>query len=160
MKSTRILFLFALVIITFTSCKKQNPHDGCRPSKIPCPEEPRGVGGAILPQGLQAGSYVFYITIFYTNPVDNSGKLEFYIGGKEYASQTPLNYADLQNLGASSFGIALAVDTFTLTTVGYNTPQRCDCDPTTFQTHYNPPTLGLNADANKMSAAIFRNKWY
>lgn len=106
-----------------------------------------------------AGStYVFDITIYYTNPVQNSGKLEFYIGGKEYASQTPLNYADIQNLGASSFTIGLAVDTFTLTILGYNIPQRCDCNPTVYQTHYGTPVVGQNIDADKMSAAIFRNK--
>ena len=57
---------------------------------MPC--RAQGVGAAILPQGFQVDSYVFDIDIFYTNPVQNSGKLVFYIGGKEYASQTPTDF--------------------------------------------------------------------
>jgi len=130
-----LLASLVTIIVLRSSCKKE--HTGCKPQNTSCPDGPRAVGMAVLPQGLQVGTYVFDVSMYYTYPGDdNTGKLEFWIGNKLYALQTPLQHADSANLGVSSFTIALAVDSFTITSVGYNTPQRCDCDPTISYTHF------------------------
>ena len=118
----------------------------CLPQKTPCPVGPRAVGMAVYPQGVQVGTYIFNVSIFYTYPGDNNtGKLEFWIGNKQYAGQTPLQHADSTNLGVSSFTIALAVDSFTIKSVGYNTPQRCDCDPTVSYLHFETAPISSSS---------------
>ncbi len=137
MKKVSFISIMLLGIALFSACTKT--QTGCIPQPTPCPEGPKAVGMAVIPQGEQVGNYVFDVTIYYTNPGDNnSGGLKFYIGAQEYAAQTSLQHADSTSLGAASFTIALLVDTFTIKTVGYNTPQRCDCDSTISNLHYEP----------------------
>jgi len=150
MKKLSILLSLLTLIAFCTSCKKD--HSPCHPQKTPCPDGPRAVGMAVSPQGFQVDSYVFDVSIFYTYPGDdNTGKLEFWIGDKQYAAQAPLQHDDSANLGVSNFTIGVAVDSFTIRAVGYNTPQRCDCDPTISYTHFKTPftssaSKGINSE--------------
>jgi hypothetical protein len=152
MKKLSILVSLLTLIAFCPSCKKD--HSPCRPQKTPCPDGPRAVGMAVYPQGFQVDSYVFDVSIYYTYPGDdNTGKLDFWIGNKQYAVQSPLQHADSANLGASSFTIGLAVDSFTIRAVGYNTPQRCDCDPTISYTHFQTIPTSSSSKIIKLEEA-------
>ena len=132
----KVVFAVSLLALQFAmSCTKT--HESCQPQKTPCPASPKAVGMAVLSQGEQVGSYIFDVSIYYTNPnQDNLESLQFWIGDKEYAEKTHLPYADTAALGVATFTIALAVDTFTIKSIGYHVPQRCDCDSTVSYTYY------------------------
>jgi hypothetical protein len=133
-KLLSLVCLFVLFSV-YTSCKKSN--SGCQTLGTPCPDGARAIGLMVISQGMTAGSYVYDVSIYYVYPGnDSTGKLDFWIGNKQYAEQKPLQHADSTNIGTATFSLSLAVDSFTIKAEGYNTPQRCDCDPTLSYTHF------------------------
>ena len=150
--------LLAVAAMSFISCKKDlatfTPlnltsrqtdknikKEKCKADKKkPCVPNPYAVGMMVVPQGLQVGTYVLDITMYYINPNDPSidtCSMKFTIGGQTFLNQSRLIMADINNLGTLTGTIAVTQNSFNAVTLGYHLHQMCYCDSSYYYSSYS-----------------------